>query len=110
MTVEKGLVAVATQMKQYVDEKDQIVLDIIQESNDKLNEVYDLVKSIPAGEQGPQGEQGLQGEIGPQGEKGVDGQDGKSITVEEANQKHDTLTTTHWTSVQHCEDGSIDER
>lgn len=84
MTVEKGLVALATQMKTYVDEKDQIVLDIIQESNDKLNEVYDLVKAIPAGEQGPQGEQGLQGEVGPQGEKGLDGKDGVSITVEEA--------------------------
>lgn len=81
MTVEKGLVALATQMKTYVDEKDQIVLDIIQESNDKLNEVYDLVKAIPAGEQGPQGEQGLQGEVGPQGEKGLDG---TSVTVEEA--------------------------
>ena len=84
MTVEKAIVAAASQLKSYVDEKDQIVLDIIKESNDKLNEVFDLVKAIPAGEQGPQGEQGLQGETGPQGEKGEAGKDGVSISVEEA--------------------------
>ena len=73
MTVEKAIIAAASQLKNYVDEKDQIVLDIIQESNDKLKEVFDLVKAIPAGEQGPQGDQGLQGDVGPQGEKGIDG-------------------------------------
>jgi hypothetical protein len=84
MNVEKAIVAAASQLKNYVDEKDQIVLDIIQESNDKLNEVFDLVKAIPAGEQGIQGEQGPQGEVGPQGEKGLDGKDGTSVSVEEA--------------------------
>ena len=84
MTVEKAIIAAASQLKNYVDEKDQIVLDVIKESNDKLKEVFDLVKAIPAGEQGPQGEQGIQGDVGPQGEKGLDGKDGVSITVEEA--------------------------
>lgn len=84
MELEKSLVLVATNLKDYSDQQKAELQSKIDEAFASIELVKELASRIPEkGEQGLQGDQGPQGEVGPQGEKGFDG---TSVSVEEVKQ------------------------
>jgi hypothetical protein len=84
MELEKSLVLVATNLKDYSDQQKAELQSKIDEAFASIELVKELASRLPEkGEQGLQGDQGPQGEVGPQGEKGFDG---TSVSVEEVKQ------------------------